>query len=283
MKWGQFELHLISDGSLWLDGGAMFGVVPKVLWEKKSPPDERNRIRLGLNCLLIQTAEKNLLIDTGCGFNNTEKEIEIYGIEHETDILRELQRIDVPPEKIDFVINTHFHFDHCGGNTRWEGDELVPNFPNATYLVSRKEYEDANHPNERTVATYFPHNWKPLEQRGLLHFVEEDQEIVPGVTLVQTPGHTAGHQSVKVESEGRILFYMADLCPTSAHISLPWIMAYDLFPLTTLEVRKRIYPQAVDEKWLLFLEHDPKLPLGRLSQKNGKYILEAEPWQEAEG
>ncbi len=283
MKWGQFELHLISDGSLWLDGGAMFGVVPKVLWEKKSPPDERNRIRLGLNCLLIQTAEKNLLIDTGCGFNNTEKEIEIYNIEHETDILRELQRIDVPPEKIDFVINNHYHFDHCGGNTRLEGDEFVPTFPNATYLVSRQEYEDANHPNELTVATYFPHNWKPLEQRGLLQFVEEDQEIVPGVTLVQTPGNTAGHQSVKVESEGNILFYMADLCPTAAHISLPWIMAYDLFPLTTLEVRKRIYPQAVDEKWLLFLEHDPKLPLGRLSQENGRYILEAEPWQEAEG
>ena len=283
MKWGQFELHLISDGSLWLDGGAMFGVVPKVLWEKKSPPDERNRIRLALNCLLIQTAEKNLLIDTGCGFNYTEKEIEIYRIEHKTDLLRELKRFDVPPEKIDFVINTHYHFDHCGGNTRLEGDELVPNFPNATYLVSRKEYEDANNPNERTVATYFPHNWKPLEQKGLLHVVEEDKEIVPGVTLVQTPGHTAGHQSVKVESEGRILFYMADLCPTSAHLSLPWIIAYDLFPLTTLEVRKRIYPQAVDEKWLLFFEHDPKLPLGRLSQENGKYILEPEPWQEAEG
>ena len=283
MKWGQFELHLISDGSVWLDGGAMFGVVPKSLWEKKTSPDEKNRIRLGLNCLLIRTAEKTLLIDTGCGFNYTEKEFEIYRIEHETDILQELEKIDVSPEKVDFVINTHYHFDHCGGNTRREGEELVPSFPNATYLVSRQEYEDANHPNERTVATYMPHNWKPLEERGLLQKVDEDQEIVPGVTLVSTPGHTAGHQSVKVESEGKILFYLADLCPTSAHVALPWIMGFDLFPLTTLEVRKRIYAQAVDEEWLLFFEHDPVSPLGRLSQENGKYTLASEPWRESQG
>ena len=283
MKWGQFELHLISDGNVWLDGGAMFGVVPKSLWEKKTSPDEKNRIRLGLNCLLIRTAEKTLLIDTGCGFNYTEKEFEIYRIEHETDILQELEKIDVSPEKVDFVINTHYHFDHCGGNTRREGEELVPSFPNATYLVSRQEYEDANHPNERTVATYMPHNWKPLEDRGLLQKVDKDQEIVPGVTLVSTPGHTAGHQSVKVESEDQILFYMADLCPTSAHIALPWIMGYDLFPLTTLEVRKRIYAQAVDEEWLLFFEHDPVSPLGRLSQENGKFTLACEPWGESKG
>ena len=281
MKWGQFELHLISDGSVWLDGGAMFGVVPKSLWEKKTSPDEKNRIRLGLNCLLIRAAEKTLLIDTGCGFNYTEKEFEIYRIEHETDILQELEKIDVSPEKVDFVINTHYHFDHCGGNTRREGEELVPSFPNATYLVSRQEYEDANHPNERTVATYMPHNWKPLEERGLLQKVDEDQEIVPGVTLVSTPGHTAGHQSVKVESEGKILFYLADLCPTSAHVALPWIMGFDLFPLTTLEVRKRIYAQAVDEEWLLFFEHDPVSPLGRLSQENGKFTLACEPWGES--
>lgn len=280
MKWGQFELHLISDGDIWLDGGAMFGVVPKPLWEKKTPADERNRIRLGLNCLLIQTAEKNLLIDTGCGSNYSEKEFEIYRIEHETDILRELQKIDVYPEKVDFVINTHLHFDHCGGNTRKEGEEYVPTFPNAIYLVSGKEHEDANNPNERTVATYRPQNWKPLEEGGLLQTVDEDLEIVPGVTLVSTPGHTSGHQSVRIESEGKILFYMADLCPTSAHIPLPWIMGFDLYPVTTLEVRKRIYAQAVDEEWLLFFEHDPEFPLGRLSQEDGKYNVASEPWGE---
>ncbi|MFQ5930397.1 MAG: MBL fold metallo-hydrolase [Acidobacteriota bacterium] len=278
MKWGQFELHLISDGNVWLDGGSMFGVVPKVLWERKTTPDEQNRIRLALNCLLIQCGEKNLLIDTGCGFKYTEKEIRIYRIEHETDILRELQRFEVRPEEVDFVINTHYHFDHCGGNTRLEGDKIVPTFPNATYIVRRQEYEDASHPNERTVATYFPHNWKPLEERGLLRIIDQDEEIIPGVTAVHTPGHTAGHQSVKVESQGKTLFYIADLCPTSAHVPLPWIMGYDVFPLTTLEVRKRIYPQAAEEKWLLFFEHDPELPVGYLSKEDDKYTLEPDTW-----
>ena len=279
MKWGQFELHLISDGNVWLDGGSMFGVVPKALWERKTTPDQQNRIRLALNCLLIQSGETNLLIDTGCGFKYTEKEIRIYRIEHETDILRELQRFEVRPEEVDFVINTHYHFDHCGGNTRLEGDQVVPTFPNATYIVRRQEYEDANHPNERTMATYFPHNWKPLEERGLLRIIDDDEEIMPGVILVHTPGHTAGHQSVKVKSEGKTLFYIADLCPTSAHVPLPWIMGYDVFPLTTLEVRKRIYPQAAEEKWLLFFEHDPELPVGYLSKENNKYILEPDIWE----
>ncbi|MDA2934300.1 MBL fold metallo-hydrolase [Acidobacteria bacterium AH-259-D05] len=282
MKWGLFELHLISDGSVWLDGGAMFGVVPKVLWEKKTSPDEKNRIRLGLNCLLIQTDQKNLLIDTGCGFKYTEKERQIYRIEHETNVLRGLEHAGVGPEDIDFVINTHYHFDHCGGNTRCEGEEVVPNFPCASYLISRREYDDANQPNERSAATYFRHNWKPLEERGLLQIFDEELEVVPGVTVVHTPGHTAGHHSVKVESEGKVLFYMADLCPTSAHIGLPWIMGYDLYPLTTLETRKRIYPQAVDGKWLLFFEHDPEFPLGYLSRENGKYVLQREPWRERE-
>ena len=281
MRWGQFELHLISDGNVWLDGGAMFGVVPRVLWERKTPPDEKNRIRLGLNCLLIQSGEKNLLIDTGCGFKYSEKEIQIYRIKHETDALRALEQVGVRPEDIDFVINTHYHFDHCGGNTRYQGEELVPNFPCATYLISRKEYDDANCPNERTVATYFPHNWKPLEENGLLHIFDEELEVVPGVTVVHTPGHTAGHHSVKVESDDGILFYMADLCPTSAHIPLSWIMGYDLFPLLTLETRKRIYPQAVDEKWLLFFEHDPEFPLGTLSKEDGEYVVQPEPWRES--
>jgi glyoxylase-like metal-dependent hydrolase (beta-lactamase superfamily II) len=280
MKLGQFELYPVSDGYLWLDGGAMFGVVPKMLWQGKTTPDEKNRIRLGLNCLLVKAHQKRILIDTGCGFKYTDKDIEIYGIEHPTDIVQELRHCGVAPEEIDFVINTHYHFDHCGGNTRVEGDEIVPTFPRASYVVRRDEYEDACHPNQRTAATYFSHNWKPLEERGLLWIVDEDQEILPGVTLIHTPGHTAGHQSVKLESQGQTLFFMADLCPTSAHVPLPWIMGYDLFPLTTLEVRKGIYQQALDEQWLLMLEHDPDVQLGYLRHENGRHFLDPVSWQE---
>ena len=278
MKWGQLQLHLISDGNLWLDGGAMFGIVPKVLWQKKTPPDEQNRIRLALNCLLIQNGEKNILIDTGCGFKYSGKEIQIYRMEHETNLLNELERVSLGPDDIDIVINTHFHFDHCGGNTVYQDEEVVPAFPEATYWISRQEYEDANQPNERTAATYFPHNWKPLEERGLLHIFDEEPEVVPGVKLVHTPGHTAGHCSVKIESEGQVMFFIADLCPTSAHIRLPWIMGYDLFPMTTLQVRRQIYARAVEEKWLLFFEHDPECPLAYLSKEEGQYVLQPEPW-----
>ncbi|MEE8349600.1 MAG: MBL fold metallo-hydrolase [Acidobacteriota bacterium] len=279
MKWGQFQLHLISDGTLWLDGGAMFGVVPKNLWQKKTPPDSQNRIRLGLNCLLIQNGEKNILIDTGCGSKYSKKEIQIYRIEHETNLLQELGRVSLEPADIDIVLNTHFHFDHSGGNTCYQGDEVVPTFPRARYWISRREYEDANQPNERTAATYFPHNWRPLEERGLLHLFDDEPEVVPGVKLVHTPGHTAGHYSVKIQSEDQVMFFIADLCPTSAHVPLPWIMGYDLFPVTTLQVRKRIYQQAVEEKWLLFLEHDHDFPLGYLSREEGRYVLQPKPWE----
>ncbi len=280
MKWGSFELHRISDGNFWLDGGAMFGVVPRVLWERKTTPDEKNRVHLALNCLLIQTGEKNVLIDTGCGHKYTEKQIEIYRIEHSTDILRELEQFGVSAGQIDLVINTHYHFDHCGGNTRSEGGEIVPTFPNAVYLVQRQEYEDAIHPNERNAASYFSHNWNPLMEKGMLRMVDEDEEILPGITVIPTPGHTVGHQSVKVESKGKTLFYIADLCPTSAHIPLPWVMGFDVQPLTTLEVRRRIYRQAVEEKWLLFFEHDPRVTTGYLSEEKGKYILVPESWKE---
>lgn len=280
MKWGQFGLHLISDGDYWLDGGAMFGVVPKVLWEKKVRPDEKNRVRLGLNCLLIRTEKNNVLIDTGCGHKYSQKEIQIYRIEHSTDILQELEKLGLSAENIDLVINTHYHFDHCGGNTRSQDGEVVPTFPNASYVVRRREYEDAVQPNERTSATYLSHNWKPVEEKGRLRLIDDDEEILPGITLIHTPGHTAGHQSVKIDSQGKTLFYLADLCPTAAHIPLPWIMGFDVLPLTTMEVRRRIYRQAVEEDWLLFFEHDPVVTTGYLQEQNGKYRLVPESWKE---
>ena len=277
MQLGDFNVSVISGGSFWLDGGAMFGVVPKLLWEKKAPADPANRIELGLNCLLIQTGTENILVDTGCGLKYSEKEFRIYGIDQTRSVLEGLKSRGLTREDITLVANTHLHFDHCGGNTWLDAGEAVPTFPNATYLVGKTEFDAARCPNERTSASYFPWNWEPLEARGQLRVVPENHEILPGVRFVHTPGHTAGHQSVLVESGGRTLFYLADLCPTTAHVPLPWIMGYDLHPLTTLATRREIYRQAVEGRWLLLFEHDLRVPSGYLEEREGKYVLVPAP------
>jgi len=279
LRLGALQLDIVSDGRFWLDGGAMFGVVPRILWEKRATPDDKNRICLGLNCLLVRTGQANVLIDTGCGDKYSEKELRIYRIEREGGLVSRLQNLGLQVSDIDLVINTHLHFDHCGGNTILKQGEAVPTFPNAEYVVRRAEYEDASRPNERTSASYFPHNWRPIEQAGRLRLVDNDQAILPGIRLLHTPGHTRGHQSVLIQSEGQSLLYLADLCPTSAHVPLPWIMGYDLYPLTTLETKKRIFEQALRESWLLFFEHDPACPLGNLSHAEGKFSLTAVPWE----
>lgn len=274
MKWGSFDLHTVSDGAVWLDGGAMFGVVPRALWEREIKPDGKNRIPLGLNCLLVKTPDHNVLIDTGCGYKYSDKELEIYRIEHPTDVLKQLTGLGINPDQIDYVINTHFHFDHCGGNTREESDKLVPSFPRAEYIVRRQEFKDANEPNVRTRATYRSENWAPLVESGQLTLLEEDTEIVPGVECLLTPGHTLGHQSVKITSEGNTLFYIADLCPTMAHVPLAWIMGFDLYPMTTLDTRRKVYARAVDEDWTIFFEHDASHCLGRLVKEGDRYSVE---------
>jgi glyoxylase-like metal-dependent hydrolase (beta-lactamase superfamily II) len=280
LKLGDYELQLISDGHFWLDGGAMFGVVPRILWEKKTTPDEKNRICLGLNCLLVRTGRHNVLIDTGCGEKYGEKETRLYRIERQQTLLGELkQKAALSASDINLVINTHLHFDHCGGNTSIVDGRVVPTFPEATYLVRRSEYENANRPNERTAASYFKDNWRSIEENGRLRLVDQDEEVLPGIHLVHTPGHTEGHQSVLIESNGSKLFYLADLCPTSAHVSLPWIMAYDLYPLTTLETKKEVFRRALAEQWLLFFEHDPHVAAGRLLEEDGKYLLAPVAWQ----
>jgi glyoxylase-like metal-dependent hydrolase (beta-lactamase superfamily II) len=257
----------------------MFGVVPKVFWERKAPADTQNRIKLGLNCLLIQGKGKNILIDTGCGFKYSPKELEIYGIQHETTVLEGLRRIGVSPADIDFVINTHLHFDHCGGNTREVDGELVPTFPNATFIVQAQELEEANQPTERNRASYIKHNWAPLVENGQLELVDGVFSLIPEIECIPTPGHTLGHQSVKLQSGGRSLFFLGDLCPTSAHVPLPWIMSYDLYPVTTLDIRRGIYKRAVAEGWTLFFEHDPQFVMGMLEETDGKYEVRVVEWE----
>jgi glyoxylase-like metal-dependent hydrolase (beta-lactamase superfamily II) len=275
MKLGTFDLFPLTDGTFSLDGGAMFGVVPKPIWEKLCPADSRNRILLSLGVLLIQAGGKNILIDSGIGNKGDAKFNDIYNVNRSPSLEAGLKNQGVTPEKVNIVINTHLHFDHAGGNTKIDADgQLVPAFPNARYYIQRKEWEFALAPNERTRGSYMLENYSLLEKTGQIVFLDGDQSITKGIDVIETPGHTEHHQSILVSSEKKKACFLGDLIPTTAHLSPPYIMGYDLFPLTTLKTKKKLLQQAYEEKWLLFFQHDPKTRSGYLKEKNGKFILE---------
>jgi len=277
-------VHAIQSGGQRLDGGAMFGVVPKILWEKRIPADDRNRIQLGMRCLLIEHPSGLVLIDTGAGNKEDKKFKDIYGIENEgaggrTSLEDGLAQIGARTEDVGIVINTHLHFDHAGGNTYADASGTIkPTFPKARYFVKRGEYDYATHPNERTSASYFERNFMPIVATGKFEFVVREREIVKGIRVIPTPGHTPFHQSVLIESAGERAFFLGDLCPTSAHLPLPWIMGYDVEPLVTLETKRRIFRQAQDEEWLVVFEHDATVPWGKI-QHDGKsyHLIEKQP------
>ena len=273
MKLGNLEFHILLDGHVYLDGGAMFGVIPKVMWEKKIPADARNRIQLAMNCLLIRAGGKNILVETGAGGKMSPKLRDIYGLDGPflNDRLRDhgLDRTE-----IDIVINTHLHFDHCGGNTRVEKDKVVASYPNAKYVVQRGEFEHAKNPNERDRASYFVENYVPIEAAGKLALLEADRAIAPGVELIRVPGHTANMQCVKLTGGGKTAFFFADLVPTAAHLPLPWIMGYDLYPMTTLENKKKWIPEVIQEGWIALFGHDAKTPAGHVRDRDGAWELE---------
>lgn len=275
MKLGAFDLFPLTDGTFSLDGGAMFGVVPKPIWERLCPADSRNRILLSLGVLLIQAGGKNILIDSGIGNKGDAKFNDIYNVNRSPSLEAGLKNQGVTPEKINIVINTHLHFDHAGGNTKIDADgQLVPAFPNARYYIQRKEWEFALTPNERTRGSYLLENYSLLEKTGQIVFLDGDQSITKGIDVIETPGHTEHHQSILVSSEKKKACFLGDLIPTTAHLSPPYIMGYDLFPLTTLKTKKKLLQQAYEEKWLLFFQHDPNTRSGYLKEKNGKFILD---------
>jgi glyoxylase-like metal-dependent hydrolase (beta-lactamase superfamily II) len=276
MKLGDIEFHIICAGHVRLDGGAMFGVIPRPLWEKKIAPDARNRITLAMNCLLIHAAGKRILIETGAGDKWDPKLRDIYAIE-QARLVDGLGEYDLRPEDIDVVVNTHLHFDHCGGNTIEEKGKILPAFPNARYVVQGGEFEHAKNPTERDRASYFDENYVPVESAGMLSLLDGDHTIVPGVDMIVVPGHTAHMQCVKLTGGGKTAFFFADLIPTTAHLPLPWIMSYDLYPMTTLENKKRWVPRVIREGWLALFGHDPKIPAAYLRERDGKW--EAEPAQ----
>lgn len=282
LRVGRLTVHAIQAGTQQLDGGAMFGVVPKPLWERRIPADDRNRIPLGMRCLLVEHDDGLVLVDTGLGNKEPPRFRDIYGVDNagadgRTRLEDGLRALGYEAEDVRRVVLTHLHFDHAGGTTYHDADgALRLSFPKARHSVQRGEFEYATHPNERTGASYLPPNFVPLAEAGLLDLVDGETEIVPGVRVIPAPGHTPFHQIVRIESAGETLAFLADLVPTAAHLPLPWIMGYDVEPLVTLETKRRVLGQAEAEGWLLAFEHDAHVPWGRLRQDNRQYALAPE-------
>jgi glyoxylase-like metal-dependent hydrolase (beta-lactamase superfamily II) len=270
---GEFELTAISDGVYRLDGGALFGIVPKVLWSKRVAVDERNLVPTGLNSVLVRTGEKTILIETGIGNKLPEKMVQLYG--QPAKLLDNLGAAGAAPEDIDIVVNTHLHFDHCGWNTVRRNGAVTPTFPKATYYVQEGEWKHA-HEGLRDSVSYFHENYDPLIESGQMQLLRGDQEIVPGVSVQVFPGHTRDMQAVIIQSGGQTACYISDLIPTSAHVEINWVMAFDLYPMETIESRKRYYSRAIREKWLTMFTHDPDLPWAYLEKdERGKIVSKA--------
>jgi glyoxylase-like metal-dependent hydrolase (beta-lactamase superfamily II) len=267
---GDFELTALSDGTYYLDGGAFFGIVPKVLWSKRMPCDEKNRVPTGLNSVLIRGGEKTVLIETGVGNKLPGKMAQIYG--QPAKLIDALGRIDISPEDIHIVINSHLHFDHCGWNTIRSDGKIVPTFPNAKYYAQEGEWRHA-HEGQRDTVSYLHENYDPLVESGQMQLLRGNHEIIPGISVEVFPGHTRDMQAIILRSGGQTACYISDLIPTSAHIEINWVMGFDLYPLETIESRKRYYSRAIPENWLTMFTHDPNVPWSYLGKdERGKIV-----------
>ena len=274
MNFGDVQLIPLLDGRFRLDGGAMFGVVPKPLWSRRTPADDRNRISMSLRPLLIRAGRQNVLIDAGIGGKMSDKDVEIYAIDRSQPLDASLAAAGLTPADIDVVIATHLHFDHAGGFTDRAGEGLVPHFPRARYLIRRGEWDDAMHPHERNRASYLAENFAPLVQAGVVDFIEDDGEVLPGISVWRTGGHTRHHQAVRITSGGRTAMFVADLVPTTAHIDPAWIMGYDLYPMETLAAKKQLLAEALAGEYVIFFEHDPEIAAGILRQDGRRFVVE---------
>jgi len=272
---GDFELITLSDGFISLDGGAMFGVVPRTLWEKRLPPDDSNRIPLGMRPLIVRSGKTTVLIDAGCGDKMDPKLAQIYKLDRRYHLDHSLADAGVSVEDIDIVVASHLHFDHVGGFTKIGKDgAIVPRFPKAKYIAHRAEWEDATHPHERNRASYLQENFVPLKDAGVLTLVDDAAEIIPGVRYRRSGGHTPNHQVVMIESGGRTAVFTADMYPTSVHIPDPWVMGFDLYPVDTLSFKRAFAKEAIQRDYLVFFEHDPSMAAGYLREKDGKRYVE---------
>lgn len=276
---GSVELHVLSDGFFALDGGAMFGVVPRPLWEKKLPPDDRHRVRLGLNPLLIRAGGRTVLVDSGVGERRDEKFDDAYAVDHCRTLPGSLKALGLAPGDIDFVVPSHLHLDHAGWlTTRQAGGGFAPTFPKAQYVVQEGAWEEALLENPRTRGSYIESDFLPLEKNGRLKRIAGSEEIVPGVWVERTSGHVEHHQITRVRSGGRQAVYFGDLMPTAAHLKPAWVMGYDLYPKDVAEMKQKMIEQALDEEWLVCFDHDPRHAIVRLVR--GERGVKIEPVEE---
>jgi len=273
MKLGEWELVALSDGFFGLDGGSMFGVVPKPLWERKKPADERNRIRLGLNSLLVKAPGALVLLESGIGDKMSPKEEDLYGLQRQTGLMQALDAEGCEPEDIDFVIHSHLHLDHCGWATRESGGVYLPTFPRARYIVQSREWDAATRPDLRSRPSYDERDFSALELKGLLAPVDGETEVLPGIKVVHTGGHTPGHQITYLESSGARCVFLGDLVPTQAHLRINWHMGWDLFPLELMEVKQRVLLEAARRGDLLFFTHEDENPFAYVEGEAGSLSL----------
>lgn len=273
---GDARLTLLRDGTSWMDGGGVFGLVPRTLWERFAPPDDQNRVEMALNCLLVEADGQRILVETGMGGKLSERQAGFFRLERDGGLVARLAELDLTPADIDLVVNTHLHGDHAGGNTTLVDGEVVSTFPRATYCVQRREWADASFPNERTRATYLPENFQPIAPQ--LRLLNGDERLTPSVRCLVTRGHTRAHQSVLIESGGQRALFVGDVTPFTVHLErLAWITAFDTEPLETLEAKRAIVRWALEDDLLLIFDHDPRVPWGRLRERDGKLTVEPAP------
>jgi methylmalonyl-CoA epimerase len=274
LPFGDLQLTMLHDGPFKLDGGAMFGVVPRPLWERVAPPDDRNRIQMAMRPLLVEGSWGRMLVDCGAGEKMDAKARDIYALDRRIVLDHALAEIGMTTDSIDTVLATHLHFDHFGGATARVGQQLVPRFARAEYFIRAAEWEDATHPHERNRASYLQDDFVPLKDAGVVQFYEGDSEIRPGVEVMRTGGHTGQHQVVFIRSGGRTAVFVADMIPTAAHLQDPWVMGYDLFPMDTLAFKRRFIREAIEREYLICFEHDPKIAAGYIREAGGKRHVE---------
>ncbi|MBU2492201.1 MAG: MBL fold metallo-hydrolase [Bacteroidetes bacterium] len=280
MKIGKYEINYIQTGFFALDGGSMFGVVPKPLWEKTNKPDDKNRITLGARCLYLKSDSKKILIDTGIGSDWNDKFNKIYKVEESNpDIINALVAKDINPAEITDVILTHLHFDHTGGSTYFDGNKFVPTFPNAKYHVQQDHFDWAKHPSEKDRASFVEDRFMPLAEEGILHLLHDEFQFDDEIEFIIINGHTFAQQMIKISDSSETLLYCADLMPMHSHIPVPYVMGYDLQPLVTIKEKKEILPQAVEGNWKIIFEHDPEFAAATI-QKTDKGFSVKEKYKE---